>query len=336
MSQNIQLQTFLFSIVVNILLTNCYNLEKLLTKDDVRLWYQNQTNLDNIKNPYCAICCPDIRRLEKGRKCGIHTMCVYEPKPTGPACKGLIIMDFSDEEINAIVDAHNTLRNRVAMGWETQGDPGPQQAASNMRLITWDQELSHVVLRWATQCIYYHDRCRDLSRFPVGQNIAESNYASRSDLKHIENWYSKVEFYRNTDINSYKIYEKEYSSLSQYTQLVWADTYLVGCARVSFQKIEKSKTVYKEHFFCNYGPSGNIAGQPVYKPGEPCSACLEGTGCTDPEYPGLCGNEIVNETYYELLRRKSKLKLETNSGKVYKGVWVNVMFVCIKIKFISY
>lgn len=44
---------------------------------------------------------------------------------------------------------------------------------------------------------------------------------------------------------------------------------------------------YHEHFICNYGPTGNIPGQPVYRIGPPCSGCEEGTGCTL-DYPALC------------------------------------------------
>jgi hypothetical protein len=35
----------------------------------------------------------------------------------------------------AIVDAHNNLRRRVAKGLETLGNPGPQPGAANMRNI---------------------------------------------------------------------------------------------------------------------------------------------------------------------------------------------------------
>jgi hypothetical protein len=34
-----------------------------------------------------------------------------------------------------IVDAHNTLRRKVAKGQETQGNPGPQPSAANMKKI---------------------------------------------------------------------------------------------------------------------------------------------------------------------------------------------------------
>lgn len=42
-----------------------------------------------------------------------------------------------------------------------------------------------------------------------------------------------------------------------------------------------------ERLVCNYGPSGNYFNAPVYKQGEPCSQCPNGTKCSD-MYPGLC------------------------------------------------
>lgn len=63
-----------------------------------------------------------------------------------------------------LIDAHNTLRNIVASGEEIRGRPGPQPSAANMRAVEWNQELAHVAERWAAQCIYGNDVCRDLGK----------------------------------------------------------------------------------------------------------------------------------------------------------------------------
>lgn len=60
------------------------------------------------------------------------------------------------------MDAHNTLRNIVASGLEKRGSPGPQPKAANMRVLEWNNELSLIAERWAAQCTYSHDMCRDL------------------------------------------------------------------------------------------------------------------------------------------------------------------------------
>lgn len=89
-----------------------------------------------------------------------------------------------------------------------------------------------------------------------------------------------------------------HATFEDYTQLVWAESYRIGCARAVFQPEGGPDVVYKEILVCNYGPSGNIPGQPVYIRGSPCSACHFGTKC-ESEYPSLCGRSSTNtETSY--------------------------------------
>ncbi|CAG0896155.1 unnamed protein product [Darwinula stevensoni] len=55
----------------------------------------------------------------------------YSSTPTDN-CGSVDGFGVSDEK-SIIVDAHNRLRTKVATGQETQGNPGPQPSASNMR-----------------------------------------------------------------------------------------------------------------------------------------------------------------------------------------------------------
>lgn len=121
-----------------------------------------------------------------------------------------------------------------------------------------------------------------------------------------------------------------YPFASQYTQLIWAETYKIGCARVAFQRSDGANLTYREHFICNYGPSGNIPGQPVYKIGEPCSECPTGTGCSI-EYPGLCTSEMVYEmTYRNLTKMPVFQHLENSSNMISKGFILQLLYLhCI-------
>ncbi|XP_050311768.1 venom allergen 3-like [Anthonomus grandis grandis] len=314
------------------LLTNILLLATLVhTKGTLDFLTKNQKNHRlkyNPKNPYCSICCVDMAKKYRGRICGIHTMCAYETKPVGAACRGLIVMEFSNVEADAIVDAHNSLRNRVALKEETYGNPGPQYPASNMRLVSWDKELAQVALRWAAQCVFDHDKCRDLDRFPVGQNIAQGTYGSKSDLEHIADWYELVDDFNKNFVKMYNGSQME--QYAPYTQLVWADTYLVGCARVAFQTSSSGRYVYNEHFVCNYGPSGNIPQQSIYKIGEACSACPEGTYCTNPEYPGLCSSQMVNHSLMRTRRPKARqLAILINDGQRLRPVEILLVYLYI-------
>lgn len=79
-----------------------------------------------------------------------------------------------------------------------------------------------------------------------------------------------------------------------FTQLVWAETSLVGCGRT-----KSDKEVY---IICNYGEGGNVAGSPVYKFGTACSECENGVDCNK-DYPGLCGPAEIKKDFDPPFRR---------------------------------
>ena len=57
----------------------------------------------------------------------------------------------------SIVDKHNALRRQVANGQESSGNPGPQPAASNMRLMKWDGDLAKAAQTLTDRCVFDHD-----------------------------------------------------------------------------------------------------------------------------------------------------------------------------------
>ena len=84
-----------------------------------------------------------------------------------------------------------------------------------------------------------------------------------------------------------------------YTQVVWADTYAVGCGLVNFKvrhsiscnslssHFFESGSWYKTMIACNYAVGGNMMGSSMYKVGEGCSECPAGTAC-DSTFDKLC------------------------------------------------
>jgi Cysteine-rich secretory protein family len=78
------------------------------------------------------------------------------------------------------------------------------------------------------------------------------------------------------------------SGTGHYTQVVWAESYTVGCGRVSFKESMDTNL-----YVCNYGPGGNIAPGSLYLTGEPASKCPEGTSRSK-KYQGLCGRSNHN------------------------------------------
>ncbi|KAJ8664925.1 hypothetical protein QAD02_006587 [Eretmocerus hayati] len=195
-----------------------------------------------------------------------HTMCRYS-KPSIRCTAGGDLgggLDYSEKQ--ALLRRHNQLRQKVASGLENKGSNGPQPAAKSMPNLVWDAELSKIAQRWADQCNFSHDQCRNVDRFHVGQNIAISG--TTGDLNSIritslvDNWYEEVKDYDGNDVATFgSLTGANGGQIGHYTQLVWAKTTTLGCGARKF-----SEDNFKKYFLvCNYGPAGNVIGQPVYE-----------------------------------------------------------------------
>ena len=68
--------------------------------------------------------------------------------------------------------------------------------------------------------------------------------------------------------------------------MLWGTTYEIGCGGIHYSALI-SGTTYPESkiYVCNYGPSGNYLGDPVYTKGTPATTCTNGPSMN---YPNLC------------------------------------------------
>ncbi|XP_014601952.1 PREDICTED: venom allergen 5-like [Polistes canadensis] len=191
---------------------------------------------------------------------------------------------ISCEEKQIILDEHNRLRQLVALG-QIHGQPG----AANMMEMLWDDELADVAQKWADSCAEVHDNYRNVRRFAVGQNIARTwttrppgPYDSEPNWRRqISGWFNEVQHYHTG-------YSK---TTGHYTQLVWSDSFLIGCGYSFYYDPAKG---YTKNYVCNYGPSGNIIGYQPYQSGQP--ACNNYGMIYSNRYSGLCSRG----NYYHL------------------------------------
>lgn len=137
-----------------------------------------------------------------------------------------------------IVRKHNCLRSSVS------------PAASNMRQMEWNAEVAALTQTWA-------DACQLNKTTPVRINSSQTDCStifkttSRGMNWHktIDLWFNQVHFYlypgtvRGRDAGLY-------------TQLVWAETYQVGCAWTYCLEFD--------HYVCSYCPGGNNRAGPPY------------------------------------------------------------------------
>ncbi|KAI5644483.1 cysteine-rich secretory protein family domain-containing protein [Phthorimaea operculella] len=199
---------------------------------------------------------------------------------------------LSAYEKQAIVDAHNRLRQQVALGMISSQPP-----AANMMEMVWDEELAATAQRWADQCTPAHDQAsqREVGRWPVGQNLAATwttrPPSSQEDnepdfMKQINAWFDEVNIYYFRPISGGH-------GTGHYSQLVWGETSHVGCGFTYYYDTTRG---YTKLYVCNYGPGGNVIGSNPYEKGSPaCNAF----GLSDSrKYSGLCSASYTSTSSY--------------------------------------
>ncbi|XP_011297127.1 venom allergen 5 [Fopius arisanus] len=199
--------------------------------------------------------------------------------PISSSCAGKTVLrtgGLSCQDKQTILDEHNRLRQLVALG-QVHGQP----SAANMMEMIWDDELASMAQRWADTCADNHDAARNVRRFAVGQNIARTwttrppgpYDAEPNWRRQISGWFNEVQHY-----------QAGYSrATGHYTQVVWGDTFAVGCGYSFYYDPARG---YTKNYVCNYGPSGNLLGYQPYQFGQP--SCNSYGMTYSNRYTGLC------------------------------------------------
>lgn len=166
--------------------------------------------------------------------------------------------------IKECVTEHNMNRSNVH----------PQ--ASNMRYMTWDEGLAVTARAWVRFCRFKHNiYLRDVRRMhptftSVGENIwVGAPYTQFTVKSAVKLWVDEVHDYDYNQNQCTKV-------CGHYTQVVWADTYKVGCAAQACPNgvAETSfSTIPGIIFVCNYATAGNYHGVAPYRTGSSCSGC---------------------------------------------------------------
>ncbi|KAL7982589.1 hypothetical protein Chor_010187, partial [Crotalus horridus] len=139
------------------------------------------------------------------------------------------------------VRMHNRFRSSV--------DP----PASNMKRMSWDHDLAKTALGWAKMCEFNHNP--DLQspgkahpNFTViGENIWTGTIWYFNVTLALTTWYNEVQHYNYATQSCKRI-------CGHYTQMVWAETYKVGCAVHFCPIVQGFNEPNAAHFICDYGP----------------------------------------------------------------------------------
>ncbi|KAK0183396.1 hypothetical protein PV327_001442 [Microctonus hyperodae] len=192
----------------------------------------------------------------------IHTMCEYPSADYyGAECHEVIKSGLTDAEKEELLNHHNKLRAKVAAGEESRGSNGGQPGGI-IRSLEWDEDLAIVAQRWANQCIFAHDKCRDIHGIEIGQNLGYTSYTDKFPAI-VTSWYDEVEKFNHQYVSNYQQppYIPGAPITTHYTQLIWGKTTHVGCGGTKYKK-DGSNII---HLVCNYRVRGNMIGDAVYE-----------------------------------------------------------------------
>ena len=147
-----------------------------------------------------------------------------------------------------VINSHNT--------WRSTTNP----PASNMKPITWSDDLAQSAASWANKCDWRHSQTPG-----VGENLYASsrrtpNPSTYDYSQAIDSWGNEVKDYDYVNNSC-----APGKTCGHYTQVVWADSDKVGCAVKDCDSIKglnwpDGGTVT----VCQYNPPGNYIGQRPY------------------------------------------------------------------------
>ena len=175
-----------------------------------------------------------------------------------------VIYGRTNPDVINIVNLHNNVRASVS------------PTASNMMALEWSDCLASVARDYLNSCPGFNhnpNRTTDaqqkgcltnISPAYVGENVYVASYLA--DYAQAINFWADEEQFYDYDQNSCT------KSCSHYTQIVWATTTQVGCAKKDQTECGGNGIL----IICNYAPGGNYNGLLPYKQGNPCDDCPTG------------------------------------------------------------
>ncbi|GFN97512.1 peptidase inhibitor 16 [Plakobranchus ocellatus] len=181
---------------------------------------------------------------------------------------------YNNEEKWKILQQHNEYRRL--------------QNSSNMLMMEWDNNLERLAQTYANRCTFEHSKHPFRSNVGghsyVGENLAVLSYKFKlHEPAYL--WYREIKDY-NYSSNS-PVREKV--MIGHYTQIVWADSYALGCGLKFCRNMLGQGTIRKGYLVvCHYGPGGNYVGEKPFKKGIACSDCGKKKSYCD---RGLCRAE---------------------------------------------
>ncbi|XP_050951971.1 peptidase inhibitor 16 isoform X2 [Labeo rohita] len=177
---------------------------------------------------------------------------------------------LTEQEKSTIVDMHNEVRSKV------------QPSAAFMQKVVWSEALRVVAEAYAAKCIWDHNP--ELEELTIGENLFVGT-GPFNVTKAMLGWFEEHVDYNYESNNC-----SEDKMCGHYTQMVWANSFKIGCATHLCDKLEYLDFEKVTLLVCNYFPPGNAEGQKPYESGDPCSKC--------PDEQPVCDNNMCVENLF--------------------------------------
>ena len=181
----------------------------------------------------------------------------------------------------------NRLRNQIATQSTSIGPKLPY--AKNMLQMYYSDGLGASAQKVANRCLYKHSNPQDRNQpqFAVGETIFRMKFINGTPEKNwqnaIEDWFTEIKDFGGKSVVQYR---PTGAVTDHFTQLIWANTFLVGCGFASFSDSPREIT---HLYICHFGPTGNIVNFPIYNASlTPACDCPQNLGCNNMNFPGLC------------------------------------------------
>ena len=195
--------------------------------------------------------------------------------------------DFDLEDKKTIIDEHNQYRNQIALS--TNKNTPKLKFAQNMIQMYYSDAIHAKAQAWADKKKFMHSSSayRKQPKYPCGENIFTMSMSGGKPKKNwrrcIKAWWDEI---KNMSGKSVDAFSSGGPVTGHFTQVIWANSYFVGCGYASYSNMVG--TVTHLHV-CQYGPIGNIMGFPIYKAStDKGCRCPAELSCNNVTFPGLC------------------------------------------------
>ncbi|KAL6734848.1 hypothetical protein Aduo_005344 [Ancylostoma duodenale] len=187
-------------------------------------------------------------------------------KPSTATSKSCSSNGMTNEQRQKFLDMHNNYRSMVAKGQAKDAYGGNAPRAARMKKMIYDCAIEESAMRHAKRCVFVHSPAH--TRENLGENLYYTSELRLDKIKAAEQGIKACDELAQYGVGQQNVLTKQLWSrpntqIGHYTQMVWQDTYKLGCHVEWYSSMT--------YVVCQYGPKGNWLGNLIYDIGNSCT-----------------------------------------------------------------